>query len=114
MLWNVLCCIDEYCPKVAAIHLNKDPTELSTVSVAFPNTWSQLCYWHAIQYLKKWVAEDKPAAKYDPCIAHKEFTFVNPTWAPGITSGWLKEGVHEDDAEHEGPEIELAEQVQDF
>jgi hypothetical protein len=113
MLWNVLRRVDEYCPKIAAIHLDKDPTELSAIHVVFPNARSQLCYWHAIQYLKKRLAEDKPPAKYDPRIAHKEFTFVDPTWAPGITSGWL-EGVHEDDAEHEEPEIEPAEQVRDF
>jgi len=35
--------------------------------------------------------------------AHENFKFIDPTWAPGVTSGWLEEGVHEDDAELKQP-----------
>jgi hypothetical protein len=47
--------------------------------------------------------EDKPPAAYDPRKAHSIFNFIDPTWAPGVTKGWLEEGVHEDDAEVEKP-----------
>ena len=31
---------------------------------------------------------------------------IDPTWAPGIMSGWLEEGVHEDDADCEWDDTE--------
>jgi hypothetical protein len=103
MLQKVLGHIDQYCPNIADVHLDKDPTELSAVCTALPNAKGHLCYWHAIRYLEQRLAEDKPPAKYDPRIAHRTFTFIDPTWAPGITSGWLEEGVREEDAECEEP-----------
>ena len=103
MLQNVLQHINDYCPNIKNVHLDKDPTELSAVHTVFCNAKAQLCYWHAIRYLEQRLAEDKLPAKYDPRIAHKLFTFVDPTWAPGVTSGWLEDGVHEDDAECEIP-----------
>ena len=53
MLQKVLQCVDKYCPNIAAVHLDKDLTELSSVHVVFPNARSQLCYWHVIKYLEK-------------------------------------------------------------
>ena len=79
MLQKVLQHVDKYCPNIAAVHLDKDPTELSSVHVVFPNARSQLCYWHAIKYLEKRLAEDEPPAKYDPHTARKAFTFIDPT-----------------------------------
>lgn len=67
----------------------------------------QLCYWHAITYVEERLAEDKPPAKYDPRKAHAIFSFIDPTWAPGVTSGWLEDGVHEDDADIEESEDEI-------
>ena len=110
MLQKVLGRIDEYCPNIADVHLDKDPTELSAVHTVLPNAKGHLCYWHAISYLEQWLAEDKLPAKYNPWIAHKKFVFINPTWAPGITSGWLEYNVHEEDAECKGPEEDDVEQ----
>ena len=111
MLQKVLQHVDKYCPNIAAVHLDKDPTELSSVCVVFPNARSQLCCWHAIKYLEKRLAKDKPPAKYDPHTAHKAFTFIDPTWAPGVTSGWLEDGIHEDDVECDRPDDDLDELV---
>jgi hypothetical protein len=69
MLQDVLRCIDRYCPNIASVNLDKDPTELRAVSEVFPHARRQLCYWHAIKYLETRLAEDKPPAKYDPRIA---------------------------------------------
>jgi hypothetical protein len=80
--------------------------ELSAVSEVFLHARRQLCYWHAIKYLETRLAEDKPPAKYDPQIAHVKFDFINLTWAPGITSGWLEDGVHKSDAECDKPDDE--------
>jgi hypothetical protein len=60
----------------------------------------QLCYWHGIKYLQERLAEDKPPAKYDPRTAHAVFDLIDPTWAPGVTSGWVEEGIHHDDVEN--------------
>ncbi|KAF8220084.1 hypothetical protein L208DRAFT_1335813, partial [Tricholoma matsutake] len=103
MLQKVLGHIDQYCPNIADVDLDKDPTELSAVCTVLPNAKRHLCYWHVIRYLEQQLAEDKPPAKYDPHITHRTFTIVNLTWAPGITSGWLEEGVQEEDAECEEP-----------
>lgn len=67
----------------------------------------QLCYWHAIKYLEEQLAEDKPPAKSDPQKAHLIFDFIDPTWAPGVTSGWLEDGVHIDDVEENRSEDQL-------
>ena len=53
MFQKVLQHVDKYCPNIAAVHLDKDLTELSSVHVVFQNARSQLCYWHVIKYLEK-------------------------------------------------------------
>ena len=106
MLQDVLQCITWYCPNIVSVNTDKDQTELSTVSEVFPNMRRQLCYWHAIKYLETHLSEDKPSAKYDPCIAHAKFDLIDLTWAPGVMSGWLEDGVLEKDAECNKPEDE--------
>ena len=109
MLQNVLQCINDCCPNIMNVHLDKDLTDLSAVCTVFHNAQAQLCYWHAIWYLEQRLAEDKLPAKYDPHITYKLFTFIDPTWAPGVTSGWPEDGVHEDDAKCERPQEEADE-----
>ncbi|KAF8226473.1 hypothetical protein L208DRAFT_1301598 [Tricholoma matsutake] len=111
MLQKVLQRMDDYCPNIAAIHLDKDQTELSAFRTMFPHARGQLCYWHAIRYLEQQLAEDKPPAKYDPQIANKSFTFIDPTWAPSVMSGWLEDGVHNDDVECKRPDDEIVQPV---
>jgi len=52
------------------------------------------------------LAENKLPAKYDPRNAHRVFDFIDPTWAPGVTAGWLEDGVVESDALTGRPEDE--------
>ncbi|KAF8225771.1 hypothetical protein L208DRAFT_1177526, partial [Tricholoma matsutake] len=99
MLQDVLQCIAQYCTNIVSVNTDKDQTELSTVSKVFPNARRQLCYWHAIKYLETCLVEDKLPARYNPCIAHTKFDLMDPTWAPGVMSGWLEDGVLEKDAE---------------
>jgi hypothetical protein len=103
MLQNILQCINDCCPNITNVHLDKDLTELSAVHTVFHNAKAQLCYWHAIRYMEQRLAEDKPPAKYDPHIAHKSFTFMDPTWVPRVGL------IHEDDAECERPQEEADE-----
>ncbi|KAF8219105.1 hypothetical protein L208DRAFT_1418834 [Tricholoma matsutake] len=53
MLQKVLGHIDQYCPNIADVHLDKDPTKLSAVCAVLPNAKSHLCYWHVIRYLEQ-------------------------------------------------------------
>jgi hypothetical protein len=76
---------------------DKDLSEINAFCTKIPLAKHQLCYWHAIRYLEERLAENKPPAKYDPRNAYQIFEFIDPTWASGVTSGWLEDGVHEDD-----------------
>ena len=67
-----------------------------------------------VKYLQERLAEDKLPAKYDPRIAHKVFDFIDPTWAPGVTAGWLEDRVHESDALAEKPDDEPADEETDI
>ena len=51
----------------------------------------QLCYWHGVHYIKGQLAEDKPPAYYDPHKAHLVFSYLDATWALGITRGDIEE-----------------------
>ena len=64
----------------------------------------QLCYWHEMKYIEERLTDNRPPAAYDPRKAHKMFESIDPTWAPGVTSGWLEEGVHPDHAVGIAPE----------
>ena len=51
----------------------------------------QLCYWHGVCYIEEQLAKDKPPAYYDPCKVHLVFSFLDATWALGITRGDIEE-----------------------
>jgi hypothetical protein len=101
--------VTKRCPNIKFTLSDKDPTEISAFRHEVPDAKHQLCCWHVIEYLKTRLAESKPPAMYDPRRAHAVCSFIDPTWAPGITEGWLEEGVHEDDAEYERPLEDSAE-----
>lgn len=103
MLQDVLDYVTKRCPGIMFALSDKDMSEINAVRAKIPNAKHQLCYWHGIKYLEERLAEDKPPAKYDPRKAHLIFDFIDPTWAPGVTSGWLEEGVHADDVEEDEP-----------
>lgn len=107
MLQDVLEYITKRCPGIMFALSDKDMSEINAVRAKIPNAKHQLCYWHAIKYLEERLAEDKPPAKYDPRKAHLIFDFIDPTWAPGVTSGWLEDGVHADDVEENRPEDQV-------
>lgn len=104
MLQDVLEYITKHCPGIMFALSDKEMSEMNAVRARVPSAKHQLCYWHAIKYLEERLAEDKPPAKYDPRKAHLIFDFIDPTWAPGVTSGWLEDGVHVDDVEEDEPE----------
>jgi hypothetical protein len=82
---------------------DKDTVEINGFRAEIPKARHQLCYIHAISYIEKRLAEDRPPAAYDPRVAHRAFQFIDPTWAPGVSSGWLEDGVSEEDAEMDRP-----------
>jgi hypothetical protein len=103
MLRDVIGWVSKRCPNITFTLSDKDTSEINAFRHCVPDAKHQLCYWHAIRYLEARLAEDKPPAAYDPRKAHSIFDFIDPTWAPGVTIGWLEEGVHEHDVVTEQP-----------
>ena len=99
MLQDVLRWIIGHCPNIEFTLCDKDVSEISAFQIIIPKAKHQLCYWHAVKYIEDRLAENKAPAHYDPRKAHAVFAFIDPTWAPGVTDGWLEDGVHENDVE---------------
>jgi hypothetical protein len=99
MLQDFVGWVSKRCPNITFTLSDKDTAEINAFRTQVPTAKHQLCYWHAIRYLEERLAENKPPAKYNPRKAHQTFDFIDPTWAPRVTSGWLEDGVHESDAE---------------
>ncbi|KAI3613244.1 hypothetical protein WG66_001468 [Moniliophthora roreri] len=80
LLWDLLQFIKTQCLNIVFTLSDKDMSEINACQSELPDVKHQLCYWHAICYIEN---------------------FIDPTWAPGVTLGWLEEGVHEADVEAE-------------
>ncbi|KAJ3964227.1 hypothetical protein EV361DRAFT_856344 [Lentinula raphanica] len=91
--------ITQRCPNIKFTLTNKDITEINAFRTELPHAKHQLCYWHGLRYIEKRLGENKPPAAYDPRVAHQIFSFIDPTWAPGVTMGAVEDGVHPVDAE---------------
>ena len=104
---RLLCSVIKYvakrCPNIQFTLSDKDTTEINGFRKEIPRARHQLCYWHAVTYIEERLAQDKPPATYSAIRANKVFDFIDPTWVPGVSSGWLEDGVHEDDAESSKP-----------
>ncbi|TDL17450.1 hypothetical protein BD410DRAFT_776119 [Rickenella mellea] len=86
MLGDVLEWLAKRCPNIIFTLSDKDQSEINAFRAKIRNAKHQLCYWHAIKYLEERLAEDKAPAKYDCRRAHNLFKFIDPTWAPGVTT----------------------------
>ncbi|KAJ7440654.1 hypothetical protein B0H11DRAFT_1750566 [Mycena galericulata] len=95
--------VGSHCKNIMFTGSDKETIEITGFRAEIPQAQHQLCYIHAISYIEKRLAEDRPPAAYDPRVAHRTFDFIDPTWAPGVSSGWLEDGVSEEDAEMERP-----------
>ncbi|KDR66650.1 hypothetical protein GALMADRAFT_1359427 [Galerina marginata CBS 339.88] len=104
LLRSVIRFISSKCPNIQFTLSDKDLTEINGFRTEIPQARHQLCYWHGVRYIEERLAEDKPPASYSAIRAHGIFTFIDPTWAPGVSSGWLEDGVHENDAGIPEPE----------
>ncbi|KAJ7441818.1 hypothetical protein B0H11DRAFT_2348974 [Mycena galericulata] len=93
--------VKEHCANIMFTGSDKDTVEINGFRKEIPQAKHQLCYIHALSYIEKRLAEDRPSAAYDPRIAHRTFDFIDPTWAPGVSSGRVEDGVCEEDAEME-------------
>lgn len=90
MLENFLEWFSKQCPNIKFTLSNKDPSEIDAFQVKIP-VKHQLCYWHGVHYVKERLAKDKPPVYYNPRKAHLVFSFIDATWAPGITRSDIKE-----------------------
>ena len=105
MLQDLLKYVKTHCPNITFTLSDKDLSEINAFRAQLPHAKHQLCYWHAIRYIEERLRENRPLAAYDPRKAHEAFDFIDPTWAPGITSGLLEDGMHPDDAPEEIKEV---------
>jgi hypothetical protein len=103
LLRSVIRYISDRCPNIEFTLSDKDLTEINGFQAEIPHARHQLCYWHAVTYIEERLAQDKPPASYSAIQAHELFNFIDPTWVPGISSGWLEDGVHENNADHPNP-----------
>ncbi|KAJ7482135.1 hypothetical protein B0H11DRAFT_2157722 [Mycena galericulata] len=85
--------VGSHCKNIMFTGSDKETIEITGFRAEIPQARHQLCYIHAIS----------PPAAYDPRVAHRTFDFIDTTWAPGVSSGWLEDGVSEEDAEMERP-----------
>lgn len=99
LLRTIIKFVSNKCPNIEFTLSDKDLTEINGFRAEIPHARHQLCYWHAITYIEERLAQDKPPAAYSAIRANQVFTFIDPTWVPGISSGWLEDGVHESDAD---------------
>ena len=101
LLRTVIRFISKKCPNIDFTLSDKDLTEINGFRTEIHQARHQLCYWHGVRYIEERLSQNKPPAKYSVIQANHLFNFIDPTWVPGVSSGWLEEGVHESDAEVE-------------
>ena len=87
------------CPNINFTLSDKDVSEINGFRAEIPGACHQLCYWHAVTYIEKHLTKNKPPATYHAIQANKIFDFIDPTWVPGVNSGWIEDGVHPSDVE---------------
>ncbi|KAJ7678817.1 hypothetical protein B0H17DRAFT_840825, partial [Mycena rosella] len=87
MLGDMLKFLNQRCPNLMFTLSDKEPAEITASRTEIAHAKHQLCYWHGIRYVGERLSENKPPAAYDPRQAHVVFTFIDPTWAPGVSSG---------------------------
>src|SRR5271169_6238305 len=73
------------CPSVRFTLSDKELGEVRAMRTAFPKAKHVLCFWHAIRTLETRLADNSAPGSYDPRAAARKFSFIDPTWAPGVT-----------------------------
>ncbi|KIK55719.1 hypothetical protein GYMLUDRAFT_175166, partial [Collybiopsis luxurians FD-317 M1] len=91
LLCDLIRWLAKRCPNIKFTLSDKDVTEINAFRIETPHAKHQLCYWHGLRYIKKRLGENRPPAAYDPRIAHRQFDFIDPTWAPGVTMGAVED-----------------------
>jgi hypothetical protein len=90
MLEAFLSWFSKWCPNIKFTLSNKDPSEIDAFCAQICAK-HQLYHWHGVCYVEEQLAKDKPPAYYDPRKAHLVFSFIDVTWAPGVTRGHIEE-----------------------
>ncbi|TFK47321.1 hypothetical protein OE88DRAFT_1636709 [Heliocybe sulcata] len=101
ILVEVLTWYKQHAPNVKFTLSDKD-TEINACRTVMPKAKHQLCYWHALKYVRERLSKNKPPAAYDPRKAHGVFGFIDPTWAPRVTRGEIEEYLDGRDVELHG------------
>lgn len=64
-------------------HSDKDWSEIGAMMKTWPDAHHQLCYWHALNSVRKRIGQQKLAPGfYDSNAAHLEYNFIRPSFVP--------------------------------
>lgn len=74
------------CPNVKFTLSDKEKCEIDACQRAFPDAKHQCCIWHMLHYIEGRLAKDEATIPYDPRLAHGHFSFIDPTWCPGVAA----------------------------
>lgn len=91
LLSDVFTWLETRCPNIRFTHSDKDPNEINACRNKVPDAKHQLCLYHCIHYIEERLGQSTPPAAYDGRLAHRVFTFIDPTWGPGVDNGNAEE-----------------------
>jgi len=74
------------CHRIRFTLADKEISEINSLRTAFPHAKHVSCFWHALRTVEKRLADNTAPGAYSPKEAHKRYTFIDPTWAPGVVS----------------------------
>ena len=69
-------------PKLKFTLTDKEISEIDAFAAVWPDAKHQICIWHAVRTVEGRLAENNPTALYNALLAHKRFSFINPSWSP--------------------------------
>ena len=67
------------CPNVNFTLTDEEKSKVKAMRTAFPHAKHVCCFWHATTYIDERLATNVPPAAYDPHIAYRMFSFIDPT-----------------------------------
>ncbi len=77
---------------IRVMHSDKDFSELNALAKVFPNAKSQLCFWHVLRAVKKWLAVlCWQPGYYNVTKATNEFPFIDHWFLPCVQRMMLTE-----------------------
>ena len=85
---------DEWNINAKVTHLDKDQSEINAFACVFPSAKHQLCYWHVLRAIKRWLSIlQRQPAWYDAKQVANEFPFISSSFIPIAQRSQLPENL---------------------